>query len=66
VNVTVPFSTSPEDHHRGAGDNAYAADAVNTIKLEGGKLIGYNTDGIGLSPTSNGISDFRLPANAFC
>ena len=49
LNVTVPFKHEARKITIVApGDNAYDADAVNTIKLEGGKLIGYNTDGIGL------------------
>lgn len=47
LNVTLPFKrqaweiTEPRDYARNAV-------AVNTIKLEDGRLLGYNTDGIGL------------------
>lgn len=47
LNVTLPFKrqaweiTEPRDYARDAV-------AVNTIELVGGKLIGYNTDGVGL------------------
>jgi len=48
LNVTVPFKHEAWDlvdlHHGDALD----AQAVNTIKSENGKLVGYNTDGIGL------------------
>jgi shikimate dehydrogenase len=48
LNITVPFKHEAWDLvnlHRG---DALDAQAVNTIKSENGKLIGYNTDGIGL------------------
>lgn len=48
LNVTVPFKREAwdlVDSHRG---DAPDAQAVNTIKSENGKLIGDNTDGIGL------------------
>lgn len=48
LNVTVPFkheAWNMVNSHAGA---ALDAGAVNTIKPEGGKFIGYNTDGIGL------------------
>lgn len=48
LNVTVPFKHEAwklVDRH---DNSARDADAVNTIKLEGGKLVGYNTDGSGL------------------
>lgn len=47
LNVTVPFKQSALHLVQTAGD-ALDAGAVNTIKSEGGKLVGYNTDGIGL------------------
>lgn len=48
LNVTVPFKHEAwdlVDSHRG---DALDAQAVNTIQSENGKLIGDNTDGIGL------------------
>lgn len=48
LNVTVPFKHEAwnlVDSHRG---DALDAQAVNTIKSENGKLVGGNTDGIGL------------------
>lgn len=48
LNVTVPFKREAWDLVDRCEGGALAAEAVNTIKLEGGKLLGYNTDGIGL------------------
>lgn len=48
LNVTVPFKHQAwnfVDLHRG---DAFDAQAVNAIKREGDKLVGYNTDGVGL------------------
>lgn len=51
LNVTVPFKgeafrkTSPNDVSFGG---VVDSEAVNTIKIVKGKLIGYNTDGLGL------------------
>jgi len=48
LNITVPFKREAWDmvgfHAAGARD----AVAVNTIRVEGDKLVGHNTDGIGL------------------
>lgn len=48
LNVTVPFKHEAWDMVDAHADSARDADAVNTIRLEDGKLVGYNTDGIGL------------------
>jgi shikimate dehydrogenase len=48
LNVTVPFKREAWDLVDRCKGGALAAEAVNTIKLEGGELLGYNTDGIGL------------------
>jgi shikimate dehydrogenase len=48
LNVTVPFKREAWDLVDRCEGGALAAEAVNTIKLEGGELLGYNTDGIGL------------------
>jgi len=48
LNVTLPFKREAwdlVDFHR---DYAYDANAVNTIKFVDDKMVGYNTDGIGL------------------
>jgi len=48
LNVTVPFKREAWDLVDVPAGDALDAEAVNTIKSEAGKLIGYNTDGIGL------------------
>lgn len=48
LNVTVPFKRQAWDLVDACEGGALAAEAVNTIKNSGGRLTGYNTDGIGL------------------
>jgi len=48
LNVTVPFKREAWDLVDRCEGGALAAEAVNTIKREGGELLGYNTDGSGL------------------
>lgn len=48
LNVTVPFKREAWDMIDAHAGDALDAEAVNTIKSEGGKLVGHNTDGIGL------------------
>ncbi len=48
LNVTVPFKHDAWNMVNAHAGVALDAEAVNTIKLEGGKFIGHNTDGIGL------------------
>lgn len=48
LNVTVPFKREAWDLVDRCEGGALAAEAVNTIKHEGGELVGYNTDGAGL------------------
>ena len=49
LNVTLPFKPEAwrlaDSHSAGA----LAAGAVNTLKFEGGRIAGHNTDGIGLA-----------------
>jgi shikimate dehydrogenase len=49
LNVTLPFKAEAwrlaDSHSAGA----LAAGAVNTLKFEGGRIAGHNTDGIGLA-----------------
>jgi len=47
-NVTVPFKHEAWAMVDAYADSARDAEAVNTIRFEGGKLVGHNTDGIGL------------------
>lgn len=46
-NVTYPHKTKVIDYLDEISDEAKLIGAVNTIKNEAGKLVGYNTDGIG-------------------
>jgi len=48
LNVTVPFKHEAWDIVDTHADSARDAAAVNTIRFEDDKLVGYNTDGIGL------------------
>lgn len=48
LNVTVPFKREAWDLVDRCEGGALVAEAVNTIKREGGELVGYNTDGVGL------------------
>jgi shikimate dehydrogenase len=48
-NVTIPHKTSIMQYLDDLDDTADAAGAVNTVKNDCGRLIGYNTDGDGLN-----------------
>ena len=48
LNITVPFKQEAWQLVDQRSDRAERAGAVNTIKFENGKLVGDNTDGIGL------------------
>lgn len=48
LNVTVPFKREAWDLVDDCEGGALSAEAVNTIKRVGNRLIGYNTDGKGL------------------
>lgn len=47
-NVTIPHKTAVMSYLDGLDETAVAAGAVNTVKNDSGRLIGYNTDGDGL------------------
>lgn len=47
LNVTIPHKVDVMKHLDEISEGARAAGAVNTIVNDGGRLIGYNTDGIG-------------------
>lgn len=49
LNVTIPHKQSVIPYLDGLSDLAVKLNAVNTIKLEGQKLMGYNTDYYGFS-----------------
>lgn len=46
-NVTIPHKVEVMSYLDEVDKNASIIGAVNTIKNEGGRLIGYNTDGVG-------------------
>lgn len=48
LNVTVPFKQDAWHLVNAHAGDAFDAEAVNTIKFANGKLVGHNTDGIGL------------------
>ena len=48
LNITVPFKQEAWELVTERSDRAQRAGAVNTIKFEGKKLLGDNTDGVGL------------------
>ena len=48
LNITVPFKRAAWDMVSSHADGAQDAMAVNTISSGDGKLVGHNTDGIGL------------------
>ena len=47
-NVTIPHKLRVMEYLDEISESAKAIGAVNTVKLQDGKLIGYNTDGFGL------------------
>jgi shikimate dehydrogenase len=47
-NVTIPHKTAVIPYIDDLDDSADAAGAVNTVKNDSGRLVGYNTDGDGL------------------
>ncbi len=48
LNVTLPFKLRAHAWVTEAVEDAAIAGAVNTIAREGGRFLGYNTDGVGL------------------
>jgi shikimate dehydrogenase len=49
ANLTVPHKIAALSLVDEADENARAAGAVNTLKVDGSRLIGFNTDGAGFS-----------------
>jgi len=47
VNVTIPHKVEVMEHLDAVDESALRIGAVNTIVNDGGRLTGYNTDGIG-------------------
>jgi shikimate dehydrogenase len=48
ANVTVPFKLEAYDYATEMTDRARLAGAVNTLKFDSGRILGDNTDGVGL------------------
>jgi len=48
VNVTIPHKTGIVQYLDELDESAEAAGAVNTVKNDNGRMVGYNTDGDGL------------------
>ncbi|HZJ57988.1 MAG TPA: shikimate dehydrogenase [Clostridia bacterium] len=46
-NVTIPYKIEVMDYLNEIDPMAIAIGAVNTVKIEDGRMIGYNTDGLG-------------------
>ena len=63
INVTIPFKTAVMPYLDDLADCAVAAGAVNTVKNDSGRLIGYNTDGDGLVRSLINDLDF-VPQNS--
>ena len=57
-NVTIPHKQSIIQYLDGLDSSAQRYGAVNTVKNEGGKLIGYNTDGFGFM---EGLQEITVP-----
>ncbi len=48
LNVTIPYKVEALDHMDSLDPSASAVGALNTISNEGGRLVGYNTDVLGV------------------
>jgi 3-dehydroquinate dehydratase/shikimate dehydrogenase len=58
--VTIPHKQSIIKHLDFVDETAQAIGAVNTVKIENGKLYGYNTDAQGfIEPLKNSYGDLR-------
>src|SRR5512133_1940020 len=62
-NVTIPHKTAVMPYLDDLDDSAVAAGAVNTVKNESGRFVGYNTDGDGLVRSLSEDLDF-VPQNS--
>jgi shikimate dehydrogenase len=47
INLTIPHKVAAIEHLDGVGEPAKLIGAVNTVRRDGGRLIGENTDGQG-------------------
>ena len=64
LNVTIPYKQAVIPFLDELEDSAAAIGAVNTIKIQGGKLIGYNTDVYGFEQSLMPIINNKFPISA--
>ncbi|HXF47023.1 MAG TPA: shikimate dehydrogenase [Burkholderiaceae bacterium] len=64
LNVTIPFKIDAAKLADDLTQRARTASAVNTLKFEGDKIIGDNTDGIGFVRDVTGRLKFRIEGAA--
>jgi shikimate dehydrogenase len=64
-NVTIPHKTRVMQYLDELDSTADAAGAVNTVKNESGRLIGYNTDGDGLIRSFTNEFEFNVRGASF-
>ena len=60
LNITLPFKHQAWNFAKSHSGYALDAEAVNTIKLDGGKPVGFNTDGVGLVTDLEGNLGFPI------
>ena len=58
INVTVPHKEAVIPHLDEVDDWAADAGAVNTVRNDGGRLVGHNTDGVGFIRALEGEAGF--------
>jgi len=56
-NITIPYKQAIFPFLDSLSDEAKSIDAVNTVKIESGKLIGYNTDAFGFEKSLLSVCD---------
>ncbi len=64
LNVTIPYKTWVLEFLDAVDERAAAIGAVNTIKIDGGQSIGYNTDCLGFEATVRQLGS-KLPQTAY-
>lgn len=62
LNVTIPFKKKIISYLDKVSEDAKEVNAVNTIKIINGKMLGYNTDTIGFEKSINKILNNRNKA----
>lgn len=56
-NITIPYKKAIFPYLDSLSDEAKSISAVNTVKIENGKLIGYNTDAFGFEKSLLSVCD---------